>query len=190
MSVEVRQAHPGPGAPPHRTQEEKSRSAEAFVREHHIPWTVLVDDLEGTVHKQYAELPDPSFLIGTDGRVAFVDYWTHVPRLHTAIERLLEMGGSGVLGAARIPHPLATMVDGWPGIRRGLPQSFIELETAGPGLASSVWLGWQLRALLAPLARRSLPMPRSQQLVLAGAALVLGAGAATVMRRLRPALQP
>ena len=188
--VQVRQAHPGPGVQRHTSAAEKHRDAHAYVREHAVPWPVLVDELEGAVHRQYALLPDPSFLIGTDGRIAFIDYWTHAPTLHRALERLMEMGGRGVVGESRAMHPLATMTDGWPAIRRGLPQSFVELETAGPGFASSVWLGWQLRGVLGPLARRGTPLPRGQRLALGTAAVAIGATAAALAMRGRSRARP
>ena len=184
----MRQAHPGPGVEPHSIAAQKHRDAHAYVREHAVPWPVLVDELDGTVHRQYALLPDPSFLIGADGRIAFIDYWTHAPTLHRAIERLFEMGGNGVVGESRTMRPLATITDGWPALRRGLPQSFLELETAGPGFASSVWLGYLLRGVLAPLARRGTPLPVHQMVALAAAAVALGLGAAALARRRAPAM--
>lgn len=184
VEVEVRQAHPGPGAPPHRSLVEKTRDAEAFVREYGIPWLVLVDDVEGTVHQQYGTLPDPACLIGTDGRVAFFDYWTHAPTLHRAIEKLIAIGGRGVVGESRTVRPLATITDGWPAVRRGLPQSFVDLETAGPGMASGLWIGYQLRRFLAPLARRGTPLPAGQRIAVSAAAIVVGVGAAFAARGL------
>ncbi len=188
VEVEVRQAHPGPGVERHTSAAQKHRDAYAYVREHAITWPVLVDDVEGTVHRQYAMLPDPSFLIGTDARIAFIDYWTHAPTLHRAIEKLIEMGGNGVVGESRAMHPLAAITDGWPAVRRGLPQSFIELETAGPGFASSVWLGYQLRGVLGPLARRGTPLPVAQRIALAALAVGLGLSAAGLARRRAPAM--
>jgi hypothetical protein len=185
VEVEVRQAHPGPGVPTHRTPEQKAHDARAHVREYAIPWPMLVDGLDGDVHKQYATLPDPAFLIGTDGRVAFIDYWTHAPTLHRAIEHLMHLGGRGIVGESRTIRPLATITEGWPAIRRGLPRSFIELETAFPGGASSVWLGWQLRPILAPLARRGTPLPRNQRLALGAAVIALGLGAVALSMRAR-----
>ena len=120
------------------------------VREHAIPWPVLVDDLEGAVHGQYAPLPDPSVLIGTDGRGLhrLLDACADA----SARDRLADGDGwpRGVVGESRTIRPFATNTDGWPAVRRGLPQSFIELETACPGFASGVWLGY-------PIARGSGP---------------------------------
>jgi hypothetical protein len=147
-----------------------------------LPWPVLVDDLEGSVHQSYGMLADPTYLIGVDGRVSFYNYWTHVPTLHRAIDALLARGGAGALGSHRMVHPLATLTDGWRGIRRGLPQSFLDLETAAPGTASGPWLGYQCRSLLAPaaLVAEPWPAPAKWGIALAAAALLLGAAATRI----------
>src|SRR4051812_43352378 len=98
IDILVRQAHPGPGAQPYRDFQQKMRDAEAWVREEGLVYPVLVDDLEGTVHQAYGGLADPSYLIDSDGRVAFYNMWTHAPTLHRAIGELIESereGGTG-----------------------------------------------------------------------------------------------
>ncbi len=160
------------------------RDAEEFKQEEDIPYPVLVDDLQGTAHQVYGGLADPTYLIDADGRVAFYNMWTHAPTLFGAIEKLLNQGGRGVVkgGTHRTPHLLATITDGWKGLRRGFPQSVIELETSAPGMASGPWLGYQIRPLLAPLTLRSEPLPAPVKFglaVAAGALLALGARALT-----------
>ena len=76
IDVLIRQAHPGPGAGPYRSFEEKLQDAERYQREEGIPWVILVDDLEGTVHRTYGGLADPTYLIDRDGRVAYYNLWT------------------------------------------------------------------------------------------------------------------
>jgi hypothetical protein len=112
--------------------------------------------------------------------------WTHAPTLHRAIVALVRQGGSGVVlgGIDRTPHMLAAMTDGWKGIRRGLPQSFIELEFAFPGVATGTWLGHQFRPLLAPLTLRSTPLPTPARIALAaGAAMLAGLAVRLVVKR-------
>ncbi len=150
------------------------RDAEKFKREDNVLYPVLVDDLKGTTHQVYGGLADPTYLIDADGRVAFYNMWTHAPTLHEAIKELLKQGGRGVVlgGTHRTPHLLSSMTDGWKGLRRGLPQSFIELETSAPGMASMPWLGYRIRPLLAPLTLRAEPLPVPVKFLLA-----VGAGA-------------
>lgn len=188
IDVLVRQGHPGPGVRPYRTFEEKARDAERYKHDEQIPWTVLVDDVEGTVHRQYGMIADPAYLIGTDGRVAFYNYWTHVPTLHKAIGRLLAEGGAAAVGEHRTPHPLAMITDGWRALRRGLPQSFVDLETAMPGAASGPWLGYQIRPVLAPVALTSHPWPARTKIAAALIAAALGAAVISIVRR-APSLQ-
>lgn len=180
MDVLVRQAHPGPGAPAYRSVEEKLASARAYQWDEATPWTVLVDDLAGTVHQVYGGLSDPTYLIDADGRVAHYTMWTHVPTVHQAIAALVEQGGRGVVrgGLDRLPHMLPWLTAGWRGLQRGLPQSFTDLETAAPGTASATWLGYQLRPLLAPLTLRATPLPVPARIaLLAGVAAAVALGA-------------
>jgi hypothetical protein len=186
VDVVVRQAHPGPGAPPYHSFEEKREDARRYQQEEEIPWLVLVDDLEGTVHRTYGGLADPTYLIDRDGVVAYYNMWTSAPVLHEAIRALLAQSGRGVVkgGAYRLPDLLPAVTDGWRGLRRGLPQSFLDLETASPGAATLTWFGHQLRPLLAPLAHRARPLPRRTKLGLAaGAAALAAVGARQWLRR-------
>lgn len=188
VDVVVRQAHPGASVPAYHSFEQKMRDATAYRREDGIGWPVLVDDLEGTVHQVYGGLADPTYLIDVDGRVVFYNMWTHAPTLHEALEELQKQGWRGEVkgGVDQTPHLLPSMTDGWKGLRRGWPQSFIDLETAAPTVASSTWIGYQLRPLLAPLTLRSKPLPPSAKLGLAaGAAALLILGARSF--RSRPA---
>jgi hypothetical protein len=178
VDVVIRQAHPGPDVPAYHSFEQKWRDAWSYQQEESIPWTVLIDDLEGTTHRVYGGLADPTYLIDIEGNVAFYNMWTHVPTLHRAIMALLGQGGRGVVmgGVDSTPHLLPSMADGWKGLRRGLPQSFIDLETAAPTLASGTWLGHRLRPVLAPLALRAKPLPWPVRFGLAVGMAVLLAG--------------
>jgi hypothetical protein len=180
VDVIVRQAHPGPGVREYRRFEQKLRDARCYEQEETIPWTVLVDDLAGTVHQRYGALADPTYLLDADGRVAYYNLWTYAPALHEAIGALLDRGGRGVVrgGINRQVYPVAALTDGWRGLRRGLAQSFIDLELITPGSASAIWLGYQLRPLLAPLTLRAEPLPAAARIGITAAgigALVLGA---------------
>src|SRR5438552_1856530 len=81
----------------YRTLEEKRRDAMRYREDEGIPWTLLVDDLEGTVHQVYGGLADPTYLIDRDGRVAYYNMWSYMPSLHQAIGDLLAQGERGVV---------------------------------------------------------------------------------------------
>lgn len=169
MDIVVRQAHPGPGARPYREFSEKMQDAERYQREEQIPWKILVDDVSGTTHQVYGALSDPTYLLDSDGRVAYYNLWTHVPTLGSALESLMAQGGRGAVhsGPDRTPHMLSGIVGGWRGLQRGLPQSYTDLETAMPGMAAGIALGHLARPLLAPVALRDKPWPAGAKLALA-----------------------
>ncbi|MBI5671530.1 MAG: hypothetical protein HZC41_26360 [Chloroflexi bacterium] len=186
VEVFIRQAHPGPNAPPYRTFEQKLADARRFKREENLPWPLLVDDLAGTVHQVYGTLADPTYLIDANGRVAYYNMWTLAPALHKAIEMLLKQRGWGIVegGINHTPNLLPTIIGGWKGLRRGLPQSYVDLELALPTSATMIWLGNKLRPLLGPLALRAEPIPTGLKLA-AGAGLAVSAlmAALTVRQR-------
>jgi hypothetical protein len=172
VEVLVRQGHPGPEVPCYGDFEQKLRDGYRYKELENVPWTVLVDDVRGTVHQAYGSLADPTYLIDNDGRVAYYNVWTHVPTLFRAVQALLARGGRGVVlgGVDRKPHFGATLTNGWPALRRGLPQSAVDLETSVPLSAALPWLGYQLRPLLAPLTLRARPLPRAAKAALGAAA--------------------
>ena len=176
IDVVVRQAHPGPGVETYHTFEEKMAHARRYPEEDGIPWTILADDLEGTVHQVYGAMADPTYLIDADGRVAFYNMWTYAPTLYQAIEALLAQGGRGVVmgGYDQVPHMTPALTDGWRGLKKGLPQSYLDMETAAPGAATGTLLGYMLRPILAPITLRPKPMSPAMKagLAIGGIALV------------------
>jgi hypothetical protein len=150
----------------------KQRDALAHKKDDAIPWPVLADTVDGYVHRMYGCLADPTYLIDTEGRVAFYNTVTHAPTLHRALVALTSRGGTGIVGRGfdRRVHPLPVITAGWPAIRRGLPQSAIESETALPGSAVLPWVGGYMRGVLAPIALRPAPLPRTAKLGLAATA--------------------
>lgn len=161
------------------------RDAERYKTDESIPWPVLADDLEGTVHQVYSGLADPTYLIDADGRVAYYTMWTHAPNLNHAIEALQQQEGRGVVkgGVDHVMHLLPAMTHGWRGIGRGLPQSYIDLETAAPGMGSGIWLGYQARSVLAPLTLRAEPLTSTERGVLTLGAVIAGVLTVRALRR-------
>ncbi len=181
VDVLVRQAHPGPAEPPYASAEQKMADAERYQRSEQIPWPVLVDDVEGTVHRAYGALANPSYLIGTDGLVSFYAPVTGAPRLHRALQELMAKGGRGVVsgGIDLVPHLLSTFTEGWRALERGRPQSAGDLSRALPGSVAALRLGRVARPVLATLALRAQPLPGTTRAALLGAlaaALLSGRG--------------
>jgi hypothetical protein len=188
LEVFIRQAHPGPGVPPYRDFSQKMQDARRYVTEEGIPWVVLVDDLGGTVHQRYGGLADPSYLIDANGRVAYYNLWTYAPALHAAIDDLLAQGERGVVrgGTLRLPNLLPAMTAGWRALRRGLPQSYLDLELATPGAATATAVGSALGLPLRPLTQRATPLPPAARVGLAaGAGAIAALGVRWMVKRRR-----
>jgi peroxiredoxin len=90
LYVYVREAHPGENLPAHRSSDDKVAAAELFREEEEIDMPVLVDELNGKVHRKYGSLPNPTFLIDKDGRVSFRALATRASVVESAIDELLE----------------------------------------------------------------------------------------------------
>ena len=187
VDIIIRQAHPGELRGAYRNYEEMLADARAYKRDEGIKWPVLADDYEGTVHRTYSrEMADPSFLIDSEGRVAFYCMWTHAPTLKKAIDELLEQGGRGAPVAGGIdqkPHLFASFVDGYRGIRRGGKRGVREYITGGLGAGILTILGNKAKPVLAPLTLRAEPLPASAKVALGGGSLGGAALAAWLLRR-------
>lgn len=90
LLVYVREAHPGESMRAHHTFDQKREQARRLRDQEHIPWPVLVDQLDGSVHQAYGSLPNHIFLLDNEGRVAFRGAMAHAPSLRRAIEERFE----------------------------------------------------------------------------------------------------
>lgn len=180
----VREAHPGEELRPHKSYEQKRDQADYFRQITRTRWPVLVDDLDGTVHKAYGLLPSSVFLIDADGIVSFVGESAHAPTLRRALNQLFQQNLRGVVaeGEDKKRHLLGPIVYGWEAIERGGHASKMDIRKNMPPLALNLWLGRKMRFVLHPIARRSKPVPMAAK-VTAGA--VAGAAIWGLSRLLR-----
>jgi peroxiredoxin len=91
LYVYVREAHPGEKLPAHQSEADKREAAASFRDDEDIEMPVLVDELDGRVHRKYGKMPNPTYLIDKSGHVAFRSMWTKPSVLAEAIEELLNL---------------------------------------------------------------------------------------------------
>ena len=89
LFVYVREAHPGEDLPAHSSLDDKAEAAELFREEEDVEMPILLDRLDGKVHRQYGGRPNSTYLIDKSGRVAFRAVWTRPSVLEEALEELL-----------------------------------------------------------------------------------------------------
>jgi len=74
--VYTREAHPGERFPHHTSMEQKLASAREMVDRFDISRRMLVDALDGPVHRAYGLLPNMTIIVSRRGRVLYRANWT------------------------------------------------------------------------------------------------------------------
>lgn len=77
VTLYVREAHPGEVYPQPDTFERKMRHARDYQEREGIPWTIAVDDIDGSLHRALDAKPDSAYVVGADGRVLFRTLWSN-----------------------------------------------------------------------------------------------------------------
>jgi len=72
----VREPHPAENYPAHRNRLQKLQHARNCREQDGIENPLLVDDLEGTVHRRYGSMPNMIYIVDKLGRVAYKAMWT------------------------------------------------------------------------------------------------------------------
>ncbi len=92
VTVYVRESHPGDRIPQPDSMEAKTRHARVLRARDGIPWTVAVDDLDGTFHRALGGSSGAAYLMDPNGNVAFRTPFSNDERtLRTAL--LAVVGG-------------------------------------------------------------------------------------------------
>ncbi len=174
MTLYVREAHPGERFPQPQTFAEKLAHARAYKERDQIPWTVAVDDVDGTLHRALDPKPNSAYFVDEHGRIVFRLLWSNdAAGVRRGFEVLLSDNPFG--RRSEREARIVPMTDGMGALEDVLPQS-------GPSAQRDF-----LRALpvayafgkLAGLFRPLRPMARSA----AAAATIAAAIAAAVLVR-------
>ena len=88
--VYAREAHPGEKLGPHRSLDDKREAAERFRDDEDVEMPIVVDELNGKIHRKYGSLPNPTYIIDKSGRPAFRALWTRPSVIENALDELLE----------------------------------------------------------------------------------------------------
>ena len=88
LYVYTREAHPGKLITPHESLEDKIRNATRLKNEENVTFPILIDDLEGTIQKTYAEYQFKIivFLVNKAGRIAYKSAWLDSSELPQVLE--------------------------------------------------------------------------------------------------------
>jgi len=82
----TREAHPGEHYDAHDSFEDKLQRARTFAAEYDVERTVLVDDVDGTAHRQYGGMPNSVHVVNPDGVVVMRGDWNDVRTVKEVLE--------------------------------------------------------------------------------------------------------
>lgn len=89
--IYTREAHPGDKLAAHTSYEDKVKAAELLRDAEDIDIPIIVDEVNGSIHRKYGKLPNPTFIIDKSGRIAFRSLGTRSSVIHSALDELLEV---------------------------------------------------------------------------------------------------
>jgi hypothetical protein len=92
LFIYVREAHPDafPDHPAHKSYEQKLQHARDLSEQFQTPRAILVDGLDGPVHRRWGGLPNMSWVVDHTGRVAYKAAWTVAQDLRAVLEDVLK----------------------------------------------------------------------------------------------------
>ena len=88
FTVYVREPHPGEHHGPHKSWEQKLRFARDCREKDGIEMMILVDDLDGTVHRCYGSMPNMIYIVDKTGRITYKAMWTDHDEIASVLANL------------------------------------------------------------------------------------------------------
>lgn len=170
VTLYVREAHPGEHHDQASVAEEKQEAAQALKSRDRLPWTVAVDDPDGSVHRQLDEKPNAAYLADRTGTIVFRSLWAGDQRgLTQALDAVAKGEQPPEAESTRRLVPMA----------RGIGTMHELMRQAGPRAQRDLWRVAPPMGVMAWLAYLYRPLPPAWRT--AAAATTLGVGVAVVV---------
>lgn len=103
--VYTREAHPGERYPRHTSRKQKFSHARDLARLENVRFPILVDSLDGKIHKRYGLWPVSLFVISRDGRLVYRSNIAYPAELRSYLEELIRTDDLEAK-AVRVIHPV------------------------------------------------------------------------------------
>jgi hypothetical protein len=88
LTIYVREPHPGEHYGPHRTWEQKLMFARKCREQDGIENPLVVDELDGPVHRAYGSMPNMIYVIDKNGKIAYKAMWTDHEEIASVLANL------------------------------------------------------------------------------------------------------
>ena len=89
FTIYVREPHPGENYGAHESWEQKVKFARDCREKDGIETLMLVDDIQGTVHRSYGSMPNMVYIIDKNGRIAYKAMWTDHEEITSVLANLV-----------------------------------------------------------------------------------------------------
>ncbi len=172
VTLYVREAHPGEHRDQATVAGEKQAAARALKERDDLPWLVLVDDVEGAVHRRLDEKPNAAYLTDRAGTIVFRSLWAG--DRHGLIEAL-----DAVARGVQPPEEESTrrLVP----MARGVGTMREMTRRAGPRAQQDLWQAAPPMGAMAWLADLYRPLPPAWRTAAAAATVFAGLAALTTV---------
>jgi len=174
LTLYVREAHPGEDRDQHQDYQEKVQHARALQDRDNLPWRIVVDDIEGSLHKALDEKPNAVYLADRNGIIVYRSLWAgDEAGLARALEDVARGRRPQVQESTRRLGPMA----------RGLGVMWETTTKAGPRARRDLWRSAAPMAATAWVADKYRPLPPVWRTAAAAATFVIAGTAATALIR-------
>ncbi len=85
----TREAHPGENYAHHTSMEQKLSHARDMAKKRSMKRPMLVDDLEGSLHRAYGRLPNMTYILSAGGVIIYRAAWTDPRTIRMALDQLV-----------------------------------------------------------------------------------------------------
>lgn len=150
----VREAHPGENVPQPKTYLEKAEHARLMRESYDLPWPVVVDDIDGSLHRRLGAQPNSVHLIDSNWVVIFRALFAgDVSSVRTALASL---------STGQVPEKKETQAFLGP-VLPSIPYIPEVMDTAGPAAWRDLWRAAPPMALTGKLASVFKFQPKSRR---------------------------
>jgi peroxiredoxin len=132
LVIGIREAHPGEVTGRHTSLAAKRQAVRCLAMEEGIRRRVLVEDLQGCVHRAYGGAWNPVYVIDAEGCVAFRRAWNHPGEVAQALEALAagtSLPAGETIDMAMLPSQTPT---GLRLLERGGRQALLDFYRSAP----------------------------------------------------------
>lgn len=143
VTLVVREAHPAEHYPQPHTIADKLAHAKVLKDRYGVPWLVVADDIDGTLHRALDPKPNAAYLINRSGTIVFRSLWAGDEQaLRTALTAVTTGNNPALSQSSTMIRPLS----------RGLGYFRDVLKDAGPQALRDMWFAAPPMVFIAQIA--------------------------------------